>query len=222
MSIINTGLGRVPDSLQSSTTMSSISQTQQKLLQIENEIDTGNKINVPSDDPAGAALVQQLQKSISQNSTYASNIQTASSYYSMTDLTLGSVGTEVLAQAQQIASSDASNTTSPTQRASDAQVVQSLVNQMLSLANTKFNGQYIFGGGSNGSAPFVQNGNGIQYIGATQGLSNAFDSSTVLPFTVAGSDAFGVLGGQVTGTALAVGVTGNTNISDLGGQQIAA
>jgi flagellar hook-associated protein 3 FlgL len=198
-------------------TASSIDKTQQQLLQVENELSSGLKINSPSDDPSGALLVQQLQRAVNQNQSYLNNIQSASNLYSVTDSTLGDVSTNVLTQAQQIASSDASTTTSASQRSSDADVVQSLINQMLSLANTQYNGMYIFGGGNGGSAPFVQNGNGIQYVGSTQSLSNAFDASTVSPFTVAGSDAFGVLDGEVAGSNLSVGVTGNTLISSLDG-----
>lgn len=216
MSIINSGIGRVPDSLQYSSTLTSINNTQQELLKIENEIDTGNKINVPSDDPAGSALIQQLQRSLSQNNTYLSNLQSASSLYTETDNAL-SAAQKILISAQSLASGDASNTTSADKRSQDAPQVQSMITQMLSLANTQLNGQYVFGSGSGSSAPFVANGNGIQYVGSTQGLSNAFDASGVLPFTVTGSSAFGVLGGQVTGTALTVGVTGNTAISSLGG-----
>jgi flagellar hook-associated protein 3 FlgL len=217
MSIINTGLARVPDSMQMNSTMSSISKTQANLLQLENELDTGQQINTPSDNPAGATLIEQLNRTLSQNQSYLNNIQSASNLYSTTYTTLNGVSSDILNSAQTIASQNVGATATPTTRSDAAGTVQSLINQMLTLANTQFNGQYIFGGNSGSTAPFVANGNGIQYVGSTQGLSNAFDGSGLTPFTVAGSDAFSVLGGQVTGTGLSPGVTGNTLISRLGG-----
>ncbi|HEY1683574.1 MAG TPA: hypothetical protein VGG19_02330, partial [Tepidisphaeraceae bacterium] len=148
--------------------------------------------------------------------TYLNNMQSASSVYNETDSTLTSAA-NILNSAQTLASKDVSTTTGADQRSQDAPLVQSMITQMMSLANTQLNGQYIFGGNSTGSAPFVQNGNGIQYVGTSQGLSNAFDGSSIAPFTVAGGDAFGVSGAQVTGSTLGVGVTGNTLISNLGG-----
>lgn len=216
MSTINTTIARIPNSLLSSTTMSSINSTQAQLLQIENEIDTGKQINSPSDNPAGASLIEQLQRSISQNQTYLNNIQSASSLYSETDSTL-STAANLLNKAQSLASSDVSTTTSASQRTSDAGVVQSIISQMLTLGNTQLNGQYIFGGNSANTAPFVQNGSGIQYVGGTQGLSNTFNSGAATPFSISGADAFSALGGQVNGSTIAVGVTGNTLISNLGG-----
>jgi flagellar hook-associated protein 3 FlgL len=153
---------------------------------------------------------------MSQNQTYLNNMQSASSVYNETDSTLTSAA-NILNSAQTLASKDVSTTTGADQRSQDAPLVQSMITQMMSLANTQLNGQYIFGGNSTGSAPFVQNGNGIQYVGTSQGLSNAFDGSSIAPFTVAGGDAFGVSGAQVTGSTLGVGVTGNTLISNLGG-----
>lgn len=217
MSSISTNMARVPDSLQLNLTGSAITRTQQQLLQLESELNTGNKINSPSDDPSGAALIQQLQKSVAQNSTYLSNLQSANSLYSVTDSTLTSITNNVLASAQSLASSNASTTVSADARQQAAPQIQSLINQMLSLANTQYNGVYIFGSGPGNSAPFVANGNGIQYTGSAQPMSNSFDASTVMPFTVSGGDAFGSLDAQVTGAALSVGVTGNTRVSDLGG-----
>jgi flagellar hook-associated protein 3 FlgL len=216
MSSISSNIARMPNSLQSNSTLNSINSTQQQLLKIENEIDTGQKINVASDNPAGATLIEQLQRSMNQNNTYLSNIQSASSISSETNTALSTAST-ALNSAQSLASSAIGPTASDADRAGDAEQVQSMITQMLSLANTQFNGQYIFGGGANGSAPFVQNGSGIQYTGSTQGLSNAFDNSSVTPFTVSGGAAFSALGSQVTGSTLSVGVTGNTLISSLGG-----
>ena len=84
----------------------------------------------------------------------------------------GSV-TNLINQAQSLASANVGTTESATQRAQAATVVQSLYNQALSLANTQFEGTYLFGGDNNSQPPFVETTNGVKFTGSNTVLTNA-------------------------------------------------
>ena len=88
-----------------------------------------------------------------------------------TDSSLGNL-TTLLQQAEQIASADVGSNVTQTQRTSDISVVQSLYNQSLAIGNQQFNGQYLFGGATGKTQPFVENNGVVEYAGSAQTLQN--------------------------------------------------
>ena len=102
-----------------------IDQTEQQLLQSQNELSTGKKVNVGSDDPGAADMIMQLNQTLTQRQAYSSNLNTAQSQLSEVDSTLGSV-TNLIQQAQQVASADVNSSVSDSTRKSDADVVQNI------------------------------------------------------------------------------------------------
>lgn len=207
---------RVSNLLRSMVTTQTINGTQQQLLQIENEISTGKQVTVPSDNPSAAATIAQLQKTLDARTGYTNNINTAQSSLSEVDTTLGNV-TDLLTQAQSIASQNVSDTTTANARTAAASVVDSLYSQALSLSNTQYNGTYLFGGDTAGSQPYKETAAGVQYNGTGQTLANTFNDNTNLRFQVSAVSVFGGLSTPVGGTNLAPAVTANTLLSNLGG-----
>jgi flagellar hook-associated protein 3 len=196
--------------------LANINNTQNQLLQIENQISTGNLMTQPSDNPANAMIAIQLQRTLNLNSAYSSNLSTAQSNLSQADSALSSVSTAVQ-QAITLAQSDSGSDVPASQRTSDASVVQSLYSQLLSVANTQFNGVYIFGGASPSSAPYVQSNGGITFAGATGTLKNAVDANTQASINIDGTTVFGGNSTATAGAALSPNLTGSTRLSDLGG-----
>ncbi len=77
---------------------------QVNLLKVQQQLSTGDKLNLPSDDPAAAMGIESLKRQISQNANYSSNLDFLTGFMSQADSTLGSV-TDLINQAQSIASS---------------------------------------------------------------------------------------------------------------------
>src|SRR5690606_20895449 len=48
--------------------------------------------------------------------------------------------------------------------------------------------------------PFVEEGGGVKFVGATETLANQFDESTSLSFMVNGAEVFGALSSRIEGT----------------------
>jgi flagellar hook-associated protein 3 FlgL len=201
----------------SDAALQSINSAQTQLLQVENQISTGKQLNVPSDNPGASAVVVQLQQTLNVQQTYSNNITQATSQLGETDNTLGTL-TGLLQQAQSLASQDVNTGVSAAERQQDASTVQSIYNQALSLANSQFNGVYLYGGDQQSTAPYVASNGGVQFVGSSNVLSNQVNDNLSLPFQVSGPSVFGSTSQTVNGTAnLTPQVTANTRLADLSG-----
>ncbi|HZZ43233.1 MAG TPA: flagellin [Tepidisphaeraceae bacterium] len=217
MSSIPSNLARVSNNLRASVTTSALSKTQAQLLQVENQISTGLKISVPSDDPGSAAIIMQLQKTLEASQGFLNNISTATTQLQQVDSTVSNV-TDSIQQAISIASSDVGTGSTDQQRSDDSAIVQNLYTQMLSYGNTQINGTYIFGGNGSNTAPFVQALGGVQFVGSNTPLSNAVDQNTTSALSVSASSVFGQVSTPVPSSAtLTPRLDGTTRISDLAG-----
>lgn len=217
MSILPIQLARVSNLLQTDVATQNITQTQQDLLEVQNELSTGERINTPSDDPGDSAIVLQLQKTLQQRDAYSTNLQQAQSQLGEVDSSLGDL-TDLVQQAMTIASQNVGSQVTAQQRQGAAAVVESLYSQAISIGNKEFAGGYIFAGDKSTDAPFVTTNGGVQFVGSTNLLQNADDQNTLVPFQVNGAQVFGALSSRVTGSVdLTPSLTPNTRISDLRG-----
>jgi len=217
MAILPTQLARVSNLLRTNSAQGQIALTHRKLLQVQNELTTGKRINVGSDDPGDAAIVQQLQKSLELRQSFLTNLNRAKNHLSEVDSTLGDLN-DLIQRAQEIASANVGSDVPPEQRAGAAAVVESIYGEALTLANKQFEGVYLFAGDRSTDAPFVAGPGGVRFVGSESVLQNAFDESTDLPFMVNGADVFGALSTRVTGSVdLTPQLTASTRISELRG-----
>lgn len=217
MAILPLQLARVSNLLRTDVASRSITRTQQQLLEVQNQLSTGQRLTAPSDDPGDAAIIMQLQKTLEQRQAYSDNLKQATSHLGEVDSTLGDI-TSLLQQAQTLASANVGSDVTPDGRQAAAAVVKSLYDQMLTLANKQFNGVYVFAGDRSTDAPFVEEGGGIKFVGSKNVLKNTFDENTQLPFMVDGEAVFGALSTRIQGTAdLTPRLRDDTRLVDLKG-----
>src|SRR5215470_2462461 len=145
MAILPLQLARVSNLLRTDVTQSTIAKTQQQLLEVQNELSTGKKLNAPSDNPGDAAIAQQLRKLLEQRQAYSDNLKSAGNQLSEVDSTLGDLS-DLLNQAQTIASANVGSDVTPDARQSASAVVDALYRQLMDIGNHQFDGMYIFGG----------------------------------------------------------------------------
>ena len=216
MSIIPLQLARVSNALRMNLSQRTITQTQRSLLDVQNQLSTGRRLSTPSDDPGDSAISMQIRKLLEQRMGYEDNLKQASSHLSEVDTTLGDM-TDLLRQAQTLASANVGSDVSADQRAAAAAIVSTLSNQMLSLANKQSQGVYLFGGDS-GTAPFISDPSGVRFVGSTSVLENRFDESAILPFMVDGNEVFGAMSSRIQGSSdLTPILTTSTRLADLRG-----
>lgn len=146
--------------------LSSLAQSQKQEQAALQQLSTGQRINQPSDDPAGAAVLTQVLDQTSQADSYLQSMGSINGQLSTADSTLSSVVT-VLQRAITLGVEGATGTMSDADRTSLAKEVSGIRDQLMSLANTSYQGRYIFSGTSL-STPYVEDNtsaSGVSYEG---------------------------------------------------------
>ena len=133
---------------------------QVKLAKLQEQISTGVRIANPSDDPAGAARVLELEQEIKLHEQYQTNITLADQRLSLQDSTLQ--GAENLLQrVRELAIHGNNASLDEVSRNAIADELDQRRQELLSLANTvDSNGDFLFAGFQNQQRPFefVQTG----------------------------------------------------------------
>lgn len=141
--------------------LSTMLSQQSALAATQNQVDTSKRINVASDDPAGAGQVVSLNHVIAANAQYSSTIDTANTRLNTEASTLSSVN-DVLDSARTLALQAVNGTLSASDRNSIASQLSQMRDQLLQLANTTdSNGNALFGGTSTTKTPFQMDANGV-------------------------------------------------------------
>jgi flagellar hook-associated protein 3 FlgL len=172
-------------------TTSQLTTLQNSLSKTETQLSTSLNIVNPSDAPDKASLVNKLNTQISQQNDYTTSLQTLQTTLQTQDTALQNVSS-VLTQMKELMTQAANDTTSVSDRATIAQQLTQLRDQVLSIANTKdSDGNYIFAGSKVATTPFSTNAAGvIDYSGDQQRNLVPVGNSLSLQSNTPGSDAF--------------------------------
>ena len=145
---------RISTSWAQQTAVNSMLDQQSRLQQTQMQLSTGKKILTPSDDPAAAARIIDLNQSIKQTEQYQSNINAARQRLSLEDGVLQNA-TDVLHKIKELGIQGLNATNSPSDRIIIATEMESLNEHLVSLANTRnANGEYLFSGFKSATQPF--------------------------------------------------------------------
>lgn len=173
-----------------STLDSGLLNDQGAMATLEQQISTGNAITQPSDNPAGAATMLQLQGNLQRATQYASNAQNGVGWLTLANSTVASMMTNlqsVLSLVQGVSGS--ALTGQQATLSSTADQVNGALQELRNLANTTYEGsQPIFAGTGNASAAYDANGN---YQGGGNAPTRTVAPGTQVPVSVTGPTIFG-------------------------------
>lgn len=181
--------------------LSSIAQAQQNQQTAVQEEATGRAVNNLSDNPAAAATLVGNNALSGENDQFLTNLSDLQGKYQVADSTLNNA-IQLMTTAISIGTEGANGTISSNERQAIAQQVQGLQQQMLSLANTTYEGTYIFGGTNVTAQPFVQSSSspsGVQYNGNSNVTSVQISEGQSMQTNVAGNQIFTNSSGNVFG-----------------------
>ena len=136
-----------------SQAISTASASEQKLTA---QLASGSRVSTLSDDPVAASANALLANSISHIDAFVQSAGKEQSLLQVTDSTLGEVVTHVTS-ALSLAVSAANGTLNAANRTAIAQQVSDLRDSIVSLANTSYQGKYLFSGTQGTTQPFTQN-----------------------------------------------------------------
>lgn len=125
--------------------LNALNQIQTQLSTAELQISSGLKVNQPSDAPDEISPILQLHAQISQNTALQSGLTTAQSTVNAAEQALSS-SVSLLQNASTIATEATGVSQTADTRATLAQSVGSLLQQMVSNSQTTVDGNYIFSG----------------------------------------------------------------------------
>jgi flagellar hook-associated protein 3 FlgL len=187
---------RVADISLSQAITSQLSQQEASIANLEEQVSSGKSLNQPSDNPAAVTQVLQLSSEASQLTSWQANTQTATSWLGMGNNALNSaLGDMQSARTLLLQALNQGTQNSTTYQAIAAQL-QGLNANLLTTANTQYQGRPIFAGTSASSQAYDSAGT---YLGNS-------DSPTVIvgPGSGAGQAAtLSVPGPSVFGTGAA-------------------
>jgi len=157
------------------------------------QLATGLRVNVPSDDPAAAAANLVNTSQVAAVDQYVQNIDSVQQTMTTADSTLSSVITE-LTRAISLGVEGANGTMSSSDLQAISQQVSGIKSQIFSLANTSFQGVYLFGGTATSAAPFVEDASsssGVSYAGNDQTNQIQTGEGQQIATSVPGDQLFG-------------------------------
>lgn len=141
-------------------------QSQQASLQhTQLQISSQLRILKPSDDPAGAVKVLNLNANIEVIDQFSRNISVAESSLGFEESIVTNVNTN-LQRIRELVVQGNNSTNSDADKESISQEIYERLDELVSLSNTRdASGEYIFGGYKVGSPPFVESGGSVSYQG---------------------------------------------------------
>lgn len=144
---------RVTEGMLNSQVLHDIQNNYQRMSKLQNEASTGKKINQPSDSPVGVQDVMRYNQQIASDKLYQQNAQNAQSQLNVVSSTMNSAQ-HVLSRARDLAVQASNGTNTKSDLQTTASEVGQLYNQMVTIGNTEYNHQYIFGGTDNAKPPY--------------------------------------------------------------------
>jgi flagellar hook-associated protein 3 FlgL len=217
MNTIPTNLARQPNMLSSQILLSSITGTSQRLLNTQLQLATGRLINRPSDNAVGASTVSVLDDILERREQRLRNLNHAESVLNTADSALAEAN-DILMEAKSIGLGQIGAGSDAATRANQAQVIDSMLNEMVRIGNSQYQDIYLFGGTRTATTPYLDLLGGIQYQGTGEGLVTDIGLPRSIPITTPGEEAFGSLSARVRGERdLDPTMTADTRLADLNG-----
>jgi flagellar hook-associated protein 3 FlgL len=195
------------------TLSGSLNQSSNLINTLSAELASGMSITNLQDDPAGVAQSTLLAGQIEQYDTFVQTSSGEAAMMQVADSTLGDVVTQIT-QALGLAVEASNGTQNSSDNASVAQSLTGILNEVVSLANTSFQGQFLFSGSQGSVQPFTLDTSTtpvtVTYNGDTNVQSIETPSGQKLQTNLPGSSVFG------TGTTGVIGAISQL-ITDVSG-----
>ena len=132
----------------------SINKSMSRENEIQKQLSDGKAIHRPSDDPVKTVRSLRYNTSLAQNVQFTQNLQDAQSWMDNTDGAMSDMSSIMIKAKELIVSAD---DTKPTDSLNTIGTqLDGLINQLITIGNTKIGDRYLFAGQSDATQPFVR------------------------------------------------------------------
>jgi flagellar hook-associated protein 3 FlgL len=183
---------RITNAGQTARILSQLAQAQQRMADAQNTMTSGQRITQPSDDPFGTSQVLQMRQQLDNSTQYQRSISLASDDLNATESALTNLDT-VLQRANELAVQAGNASLDSSARDQIAYEVDRLIDEAVTISNTKQGGRYIFGGFQTTAAPFTPNAappTAIPYAGDSGQINREIGPNDRLSVNVPGDQVF--------------------------------
>ena len=179
-------IGRVTTSQIWASSNANIQASKARVAQLTAQSSSGQLITKPSDDPAASAAIMSVLNQQSATAQYGTNISDGQGWLSTADSTMTSAE-NLVRQAKDLAiQAGNSGTSTTTSRTALATQLEGIRDDLLSAANTRYNGRSVFAGTSDAATAFDPTT--FAYNGPTaSSTSTAADGTTTTTVSAVGS-----------------------------------
>lgn len=148
-------ISRVTQNLLVRGMLTSVSDLQRRLGRTQLEISSGKRLHEAADDPSGTAQLNRLRAELADLGALKDGVSFGVTVLAAEDAALEEA-LSILTRARELAAQHANDLSSPSARQQGALEVEELERGLLTLANTRVAGRYVFAGLATGDAPFTQ------------------------------------------------------------------
>lgn len=138
----------------STTMLNYILGAESKYYDLSQEAASGLKVEKPSDDPSAAKSLINIKAQLSQLNGYRENMSTTQNELNVLDDSLASL-TDLVNKSTSLATEAASGTYSDKNMDNIKVQVDQIIQSVVDVANTQYNGTYIFSGTAVGTKPYT-------------------------------------------------------------------
>jgi flagellar hook-associated protein 3 FlgL len=164
--------------------LSNLQQIQNRIGTAEQQLSSGLRVSVASDDPDEISSILQLRAQIAGVQQTQENLSNATPQVESGENAIQQ-SIQVLDTATSLATEAAGSTSNAGQRQDEIPQVQGLLQQLLSLSQTAVNGQYIFSGDLSGQPQYTLAANGSSVQQMTQpGPAGQIQDANGLPISI--------------------------------------
>jgi flagellar hook-associated protein 3 FlgL len=187
------------------------------LFRLQNQVSTGQRFTLPSEDAPAARRAMTLQRLLERKTQIRSNIETGQSFLKSTDVALNNVA-GLLGDIRGVALGVSGTTSTDSERQAAITEINRAIEQLVSVGNTQFRGRYLFAGSQTNVEPYSYDGAYVTYHGDDQTIRSHSDLGVLFSTNATGQDVFGGISSEVLGGVdLNPEVTADTPLSSLRG-----
>lgn len=145
---------RVTSMMKNTMMLGNIRRNNEDILNWQNKLSTGQKIQKPSDDPVGIGFQMRYTTELARNKQYLENANTGYGWLSQTDTVLQQAQS-VLQRLNTLTNQAANGTVTSEVREMIRLEVEQLRQQMVQIGNSSYDGRYIFNGQMTDTKPYT-------------------------------------------------------------------
>lgn len=178
---------RVTEKMGQNQVILNLQNTRSQMLHWQDQASTQKRINQPSDDPTAAVRVNLVKWHQNQNQQFLRNLEYAKTYLQVTEQAIEQLG-NIFVRLKELAVAQSNSAGQNAQtRQIVAKEVRELYQQLLEIANRRYENRYIFGGTKVDQSPFDSAG---RYHGNDRPLTVQLDQENFVITNIGGHQLF--------------------------------